>query len=77
MRTTIRLPDSLYDQVRTRAVAQHRTVTSFIEESLRASLNDQESGVADRYSVDVFVGTGALPGIDLTNSAALLDAMER
>lgn len=40
MRTTINLPDSLGDALRARAAAEGRTITSLIEEGLRAVLQD-------------------------------------
>ena len=87
MRTTIRLPDDLYQlpddlyqQVRAEALAAgSTTTTSFIEENLRAALlrRGRVRPDADRYEVEPFVGTGVLPGVDLTNSAALLELMDR
>jgi Ribbon-helix-helix protein, copG family. len=78
MRTTIRLPDQLYREVRRRAADEKRTVTSFIEESLRDRLAARlEHEATARFTVDAFVGTGTLPGVDLTNSAALIDHMEQ
>jgi hypothetical protein len=78
MRTTVRLPDDLYSQVRAVALESGETVTSFIEESLRAALlrRRQPAGPRDPYRVDVFNGTGVLPGVDLTDNAALQDVMD-
>lgn len=77
MRTTIRLPDGLYDEVRQRAHDERRTVTSLIEEALRDRLDSVKSAVDSEFVVDAFEGTGILPGIDLVDSASLLEAMER
>lgn len=78
MRTTIRLPDQLYRDVQRRASDERRTVTSFIEESLRQRLAEsRDESPAPAFIVDAFVGTGTLPGVDLSDSAALLDQMER
>jgi hypothetical protein len=77
MRTTIRLPDALYREVRNRAGAERRTVTSFIEEALRQRLASRTPRDEGAFVVEPFVGTGALPGVDVTNSASLLDAMDR
>jgi hypothetical protein len=78
MRTTIRLPDDLYQQVRTEAMAAGRTTTSFIEEALRAALLRRQAVRPDgeHYRVEPFAGTGMLPGVDLSNSAALLELMD-
>lgn len=78
MRTTVRLPDDLYGQVRAAALAADLTVTSFIEDALRAALlrRAQRAAPGDRYRVDVFEGTGVVPGVDLADGAALLDIMD-
>jgi len=78
MRTTVRLPDSLYRSVQERAHDEHRTVTSFIEEALRARL--AEAGVHEsrrpRYVVDPVDGSGVMPGVDLGDSDTLIELME-
>lgn len=76
MRTTIRLPDELYRAVKKRSTDEGRTVTSFIEHSLREQLATSPALSTERFVVDAFVGTGVLPGVDLGDSAALLDRME-
>ena len=77
MRTTIRLPDDLYTEVRVSAATEGTTVTSFIEDALRAALARRGS---DRrpspYRVDAFPGDGTLPGIDLDDISSLLAAMD-
>ena len=75
MRTTIRLPDELYTEVRRRSADQGVTVTSFIEVALRAALVEHERDPRP-FQVRPFSGTGTLPGVDLTDSASLLEAME-
>ena len=78
MRTTLVLPDALYREVKLLAAEDGRTVTSVVEEALRAAVARHRAGSA-RVRVDYRVtpyGTGGLqPGIDLSDSAALLDAM--
>lgn len=79
MRTTIILPDPLYSDVKRLAADQGRTVTSVVEESLRATLaRHREGAPEDRAAYRVRpTGSGGLqPGVDLTDTAALLDAME-
>lgn len=77
MRTTILLPDDLYTEVRLTAAREQRTVTSVIEESLRDSLRRRTEAV-DRpiFRVDVITGGVVLAGVDLDDSAALLDLMD-
>jgi hypothetical protein len=74
MRTTVRLPDELYEQVRRRAVDEGRTVTSFLEEALRRALAEYRG--PEPFVVKPFEGTGTLPGVDLHDNSALLDVME-
>lgn len=75
MRTTILLPDGLYRETKRRATDEGRTMTSFIEEALRERLARTPSDRAD-FVVDAFDGGDALPGVDLTSNAELLDRME-
>ena len=76
MRTTINLPDELYGEVRRRAADEGRTVTSFLEQALRDALNRHEAGEKPPFVVRPFRGDGVMPGVDLTNNAALLEFEE-
>ena len=78
MRTTLILPDDLYREVKRTAAATDRTMTAFVEEALRAALARQHStGPKDtkRYRVGATGVGGLQPGVDLTDTAALLDVM--
>lgn len=46
MRTTLNLADGLVEAAKVRAAAEHRTLTSLIEEGLRAVLASKETGTA-------------------------------
>lgn len=79
MRTTVILPDELYRQVKERARAEDRTVTSFLEEALRRALAHTETTAepVDAYLADPFHGAGGtLAGVDITDNAALLDVLD-
>lgn len=79
MRTTLMLPDDLYRQVKRAAADGDRTVTSFVEEALRAALtrrDDAAHAPHEPYRVAPTGSGGLQPGVDLTDTAALLDAME-
>lgn len=63
MRTSINLPDALVGAAKARATAEHRTVTSLVEEGLRIVLGREErqpiddalpayGEVGDRFLVD-------------------------
>lgn len=72
-RTTIRLPEELMRRAKRRAAAEGVTLTALIEDGLRRTLNDRAAPVkAKRISPRVSTATGGvMPGIDLSNSAAL------
>lgn len=71
------MADDLYRRVRVTATSEGRTVTSFIEEALRAALDRQDdSAVPSPYHVQPFDGHGLQPGVDLDDNAALLDLMD-
>lgn len=74
VRTTVRLPDGLYEEVRRRALDEGQTVTLFLERALRRAL--AEGRPAQAFVVEPFAGTGPRPGIDLQDNAALLEVME-
>jgi hypothetical protein len=76
MRTTIRIDDTLYRQVKARAAEQGRTVGKLIEDAVREAVKPRPRSTELLAPLPVFGGGGTLPGIDLTDNAALLDAME-
>lgn len=78
MRTTLMLPDDLYRAVKRAASDDNRTVTSFVEEALRAALAryQEPSAEKQRYRVEPVGGKGVQPGVDLTDSASLADLMD-
>ena len=78
MRTTIRLDDSLLQQAKEAAEQRGETLTALIEQGLRLLLaGSRRRHRRKRLKLPVSrVGGGTLPGVDLSNSAALLDRME-
>ena len=78
MRTTVRLPDDLMRQVKRYAAESERTITEVIEDALREALarKVRSQGKTKRFRLLTFRGTGTGPGVDLDDSAALLDLME-
>ncbi len=77
-RTTVRLDDALMKSVKSEAAKRGETVTSLIEKGLRLVLA-QRPRQAAKNAVRLPVcraGGGTLPGVDLGNSADLLDRME-
>ncbi|MEX2196029.1 MAG: YlcI/YnfO family protein [Thermoleophilaceae bacterium] len=78
MRTTIRLDDELLAEAKQAAARSGRTLTAVIEDALRVSLSRMaHSPRAEPVDLPVSRLRGGLqPGVDLDDSAALLDLME-
>ena len=78
MRTTIRIDDVLLKEAKTVAAASGRTLTELMEVALRESLGRRRvSEKRERVILPTFKGDGLMPGVDLNDSAGLLDIMER
>ena len=77
MRTTVRLDDHLLGEAKAHAARSGCTLTAFIEDAVRCALADarvREKRGSPKFPT--FKGTGLRPGVDLDDSAALLDVME-
>jgi hypothetical protein len=77
MRTTVKIDDRLLAEAKTQAAISGRTLSAVIEDALRAALAHRRRG-ADRriVALPTFRSSRLLPGVDLDDSAALLDHME-
>lgn len=77
MRTTLNLDDELLTIAKTEAARSGRTLTSVIEDALRAALAQRADALATvPYQVRPFDGDGLRGGVDLDDSAALQDLMD-
>lgn len=78
VRTTVYLPDDLLQASEKFAAETNRTLTAVIEDALRETLSRRDRvRAASPVQLPTFKGDGLLPGVDLDNSADLLDLMER
>lgn len=78
MRTTIRLDDHLLREAKQYAARTGRSLTAVIEGALREVLTRRKTRPkAAHVKLPTFRGNGLLPGVDLDDSASLLDVMER
>jgi hypothetical protein len=78
MRTTIRLDDDLLREAKRHAAATGRTLTAVIEDALRETLGRRrQRGARPRIKLKTVGGSGTRPGVDLDDSSALLDLMDR
>jgi len=76
MRTTIRLDNDLLAQIKLLAARSGKTMTAVIEDALRETFARQENSAGrDTVRLTTVPGHGLQPGIDLDDSAALLDFM--
>jgi len=78
MRTTIRIDDHLAREAKRIAVQTNQTLGAVVEEGLRILLAHRRTrGKKAQSPLVTFRGGGLQPGIDLDDSASLLDVMER
>ena len=78
MRTTLNLNDDLLRRAKILAAETHRTLTAVLEDALREVLG-RCSRLPARKWIKLPVSkckSGTQPGVDIDNSAALLDLME-
>jgi hypothetical protein len=76
-RTTVRLNDQLLVEAKKLAASTGRTLAAVIEDALRAALARRaQPRPRGRVALTTFKGRGLLPGVDLDDTAALLDRME-
>lgn len=75
MRTTIRIEDGLYREVKARAALTGRTVGAVIEDAVRSALHRREpAGVVP--PLPVFGRRGVRDGVDLDDNAALAGLLD-
>ena len=77
MRTTVRLDDGLMAEVKQYAITHQKTMTTVIEEALRETLARPKT--LRRFKpvqLTTVKGWGLLPGIDLDDTASLLDKLD-
>jgi len=77
MRTTIYIEDRLLKKVKADAVREGMTLTAYTEAALKNALARKKSAKSKiRVKLPVFNGDGLKPGIDISDTDALLDIMD-
>ncbi|BBX73384.1 ribbon-helix-helix protein, CopG family [Mycobacterium shinjukuense] len=76
MRTTIRIDDELYREVKMRAARSGRTVAAVLEDAVRRGLNPSDQRAGGRYTLRATGSGGLRPGVDLSSNAAIAEAMD-
>lgn len=77
MRTTIRIDDDLYREVKTRAAQSGRTVAAVLEDAVRRGLSSSKQRTEGRYAVRATGRGGLRPGVDLSSNASTAEAMDQ
>jgi len=75
MRTTINLPDGLAEAAKAKAAAEGRTLTSLVEEGLRAMLNRTDE-VPEALPLPAYGTAGRDFLVDLTDRDAVWTALD-
>lgn len=75
MRTTIRIDDELYREVKAKAARSGRTVAAVLEDAVRCGLNSTARPAPSRYQVRPTGRGGLQPGVDLSSNAAVAEAL--
>ena len=77
MRTTVDIPDALLREAKRRAAQDGKTLGQVVEDALRSSFQRLDAAAAVPVALPTYGEGGLLPGVDLDDSASLLDLMER
>lgn len=76
MRTTIRMDDGLLRQAKTYAARTGTTLTRVIEDAVRQLLaRSKQHRLREPVRLPTFDGEGLQPGVDLDDTASLIDLM--
>lgn len=77
MRTTIDFPDDLLVEAKERAAREGRTLSAVVGDAVRSGFRRAVDARSTPVRLTTFRGYGVRPGVDLDDSAALLELMER
>jgi hypothetical protein len=76
MRTTVRLDPALLAEAKKLAAATGRTLTAVLEDALREVVSRRQRRSRRPSKLTIVGGRGVRAGIDLDDSAALLDVLD-
>jgi hypothetical protein len=77
MRTTLAIDDSILEEARKQALARHVSLAKYIESAVREKLAEDSGEAPPPYRpLQTFRGSGTQPGIDLNDSAHLIEIMD-
>jgi hypothetical protein len=76
MRTTVDLPPDLLAAAKERAAREGRSLSEVVGDAVRSSFARTAAAEREPVELPTFGSDGLQPGVDLDDSAALLDLME-
>lgn len=76
MRTTINIDHELLAEAKARAARSGTSLTAVVEDALREAFARRGRGAQGRVDLPTFAGSHVRAGIDLDDSAALLERMD-
>ena len=76
MRTTIKIDDGLLAEAKGRAARAGTTLSAVVEDALRSAFARRADAPTRRMELPTFADGRLRPGVDLDDSAALLEHME-
>ena len=76
MGTKLEISEDLLVAAEQAASQRGQTVSDFVEQLLRYELKTSSTSLRERRSLPTFRGQGLRPGVNLDDSAALLELME-
>jgi hypothetical protein len=77
MRTTVDLPDDLLSEAMERTAREGKSLSEVVTDAVRSSFTRTAMAKGESVELPAFDGGGLQPGIDLDDSAVLLDLMDR
>ena len=76
MRTTISMTEALYRRAKARAAERGQTVSALVEDAVRVALESRPVETGTARPLPVFGGSGVMPGVELTDNAAMRQLMD-
>ncbi|WP_343571856.1 ribbon-helix-helix domain-containing protein [Mycobacterium sp.] len=76
MRTTIRIDDGLYREVKAKAARSGRTVAAVLEDAVRRGLTPPEPRASIRYRVRSTGAGGLVPGVDISDNGGIAEVLD-
>lgn len=77
MRTTVRIDDDLYREVKARAARSGRTVAAVLEDAVRRGLMGDPEPAKQPYAVRPFGVGGLRPNIDIAFNHSVAEALDQ